>query len=996
MRAQVTKRWSELGRGALAMLLLATGVAGCDDGETVDDDFECRGGRCDSGEDGSSFTHRWALDMQKIRAQSRYSDNQRFVAAAPTSLLPEPLATQACEREAVVAADGSTQPGGCFLWGNMMRLNPNHSEHVDAPEEHPIINIVDNGQQIDPPGYLNIIAQLNAERQDQTEIRQYLRNGDILVYFHPEDSDTTQFRMHHAAMFYDTGEGPLAINLDGVPFVHHIDNPVSYGPAFNSGPTTPPFHVYRFNPNGAPNVGGRNGDGRFVFDCTDEIRDAGGPPECQAGEATFTISDEMAAQYAYLARNWALITNGHAPFSSFHYMSWNDEGARAAANLGAIDEVDRYALPALERGETPRVYCAGLVYTNLNLALNRPLNQAALGDQLWPLFSGGSFEFDDRFMRLNDSSNAVRGPLVAGELEDEMNLPRLGRLAFEPILASDIIDAWLEGYFGQLPREVRAQVLGGAAERIAGGFRSLEWAAGKIEEAEGTVVATPQRIQQYAAAYGSGDADNYTISVAGGELQLVPGPDGQPDLPQMKDVERQYVDNRYVPPPLYHVLANQPDSLLSYVGTVIHVDLLAPIGDNEGDTGSGGVAEFAEGGPDTSLYEHFYVADGGRHVQRLFDVSSGPARVGHGSSVAARISAADIRDIRLVLHPAGSFDRLDSLYACDRDPDCIGDAPGIFLPLSPEQADGATVWDDVSVSFELFAPETEGGLGCVMVGDVAGTWEDVVFTYGEVEEVLDMVNQASFDELDLQVGLDRRAAENIVAARPIRDMNQLAAVAWVGPAALEDLREYVPIWTGVDEPERYALCPAYDWATGEIDTSSRIRLGAAHGQWTVTMLDLGELSEGATVDNCASCADGGGHSNQWFLVLRDEDGETVDEEPPPPQPCDPDYDEDSSEAAQAAEVTLAAGDAVEGRICDGDEDWIVVEAPAEDAILDVTITFAAAAGDLDLESYDLAGETLDSSTSTQGTETVEGIGTFLVRVHGYNHAQADYSLTVSE
>ena len=33
------------------------------------------------------------------------------------------------------------------------------------------------------------------------------------------------------------------------------------------------------------------------------------------------------------------------------------------------------------------------------------------------------------------------------------------RLAFEPILASDIVDAWLEGYFGTLPASHRAGIL---------------------------------------------------------------------------------------------------------------------------------------------------------------------------------------------------------------------------------------------------------------------------------------------------------------------------------------------------------------------------------------------------------------------------------------------------------------------------------------------------------------------------------------------------------
>lgn len=874
----MTTSWKELTKGvvgAVSIGLMLLGIGGCDSGTEDPDEVECRGGACDTWMT-EGFDHRWALDIQKIQSMGRYSNNQRFVGAPGEEVgLPAELAAVACEREKVINSDGSIQDGGCFLWGNTQRRNYDHSLHVDDPANHPIVNIVDNGQMIDPPGYLNIIAQLNAERHEQTEVRNYLRNGDILVYFHPEDQDTTQFRMHHAAMFYDTGEGPLAISLDGVPFVHHVDNPVSYGPAFNAGPTMHPFHVYRFNPNGAPNTESRDADGHFVFPCTEEISGPGGPAECQAGDATFTITDDMAAQYSYMARNWALITNGHAPFSSFHYMSWNDEADRAAQSLGVIEEVDRYAMPALQRGETPQVYCAGLVYTNLNLALNRPLNQDSLGP-MWDVFQGNSYEFTDRYMNLGVGQNDARTALSAAELQDAADLPSLGQLVFEPITASDIVDAWLEGYFGRLPRDVRAQILGGNAQQIAAGFRSLVWAAGKAEEAEDTVVATPERVQAYAMAYAAGDQDLHTITVQDHQLVVQQGPDGQPDLPQMKELELEHVDNRYVPPPLYHVLANREGSMLSYVGTVFHVDLLTPINDNEGETGTGGVAEFSEGGPDTSLYEHYFVPNAGRHAQRIFEVSNGPGQVGHGSVFSTRISAADIRDVRVVLHPAGTFAQQDSSNVCDRNADCIGDARGIAVPLSAEMNGGATAWDDVTVLFNFFSPVEEGGLGCVMVGEIAGTWEDVQFTNGEMMAVLDMANNETLETLDNDVNLDRRAAEAIVAARPIGDMDQLAAVYYVGPRGLDRMREYVPTYTG-REKDRFALCPAYDWATGEsiTDPEQMFELTDAYGQWSMTMIDLGQHADSENVPNCASCLEGGGHSNQWFLILRDDEGETV-------------------------------------------------------------------------------------------------------------------------
>ncbi len=44
------------------------------------------------------------------------------------------------------------------------------------------------------------------------------------------------------------------------------------------------------------------------------------------------------------------------------------------------------------------------------------------------------------------------------------------------------------------------------------------------------------------------------------------------------------------------------------------------------------------------------------------------------------------------------------------------------VPLSAEQNNGENLWYDVNVTFDFFASLEEGGLGCVMVGDVAGTW----------------------------------------------------------------------------------------------------------------------------------------------------------------------------------------------------------------------------------------------------------------------------------
>jgi DNA uptake protein ComE-like DNA-binding protein len=79
--------------------------------------------------------------------------------------------------------------------------------------------------------------------------------------------------------------------------------------------------------------------------------------------------------------------------------------------------------------------------------------------------------------------------------------------------------------------------------------------------------------------------------------------------------------------------------------------------------------------------------------------------------------------------------------------------------------------------------------------DPGGSYEGVDFTADEERVVLEIANQASYDVLDVEVGLDADAARNIVDERPIPDMDALAAVPEVGASSLEKLKDYVPSWS---------------------------------------------------------------------------------------------------------------------------------------------------------------------------------------------------------
>src|SRR5438477_450757 len=64
----------------------------------------------------------------------------------------------------------------------------------------------------------------------------------------------------------------------------------------------------------------------------------------------------------------------------------------------------------------------------------------------------------------------------------------------------------------------------------------------------------------------------------------------------------------------------------------------------------------------------------------------------------------------------------------------------------------------------------------------------------QVAIALDLVNSADEATLDGDAALDSRAAQNIVAARPILSMDALAQVSWVGPATLRRIRSFLPTW----------------------------------------------------------------------------------------------------------------------------------------------------------------------------------------------------------
>lgn len=74
--------------------------------------------------------------------------------------------------------------------------------------------------------------------------------------------------------------------------------------------------------------------------------------------------------------------------------------------------------------------------------------------------------------------------------------------------------------------------------------------------------------------------------------------------------------------------------------------------------------------------------------------------------------------------------------------------------------------------------------------DPLGAWDDVEFTVDEAELTLALANQAPYDRLDTTIGLDSRAADAIVAARPIHSILELSQLYWMGTHGLGLLKNY--------------------------------------------------------------------------------------------------------------------------------------------------------------------------------------------------------------
>ena len=153
----------------------------------------------------------------------------------------------------------------------------------------------------------------------------------------------------------------------------------------------------------------------------------------------------------------------------------------------------------------------------------------------------------------------------------------------------------------------------------------------------------------------------------------------------------------------------------------------------------------------------------------------------------------------LLNHSATTFELLDLDVGLDR-------RAAENLIAHRDGADGTfgTVDDDsFDDVLEVDAVKWVGASALTRLGDYAeangwvpvddellGVFDGVEFSYSQAEAVLQFVNRVTHSVLDDDVGLDRRAADAIVAARPVGDMPSLAGLSYVGRSALEKLKAF--------------------------------------------------------------------------------------------------------------------------------------------------------------------------------------------------------------
>jgi hypothetical protein len=125
--------------------------------------------------------------------------------------------------------------------------------------------------------------------------------------------------------------------------------------------------------------------------------------------------------------------------------------------------------------------------------------------------------------------------------------------------------------------------------------------------------------------------------------------------------------------------------------------------------------------------------------------------------------------------------------------------------------------------------------------DLLGVYDGVSFTVKEAQATLTLANNEAHATLDGPIGLDVRAVDSIVAARPIASVLALSELHWVGESALRKLKTHA-VGAPTAEAVVEKLEPAVDglFHTSESDYPFEVVLVEGAGQSPISESNIKE------------------------------------------------------------------------------------------------------------------------------------------------------------
>ncbi len=247
--------------------------------------------------------------------------------------------------------------------------------------------------------FVHLIPQFFGSKQPA--MQKFIREGDIIVYFHPESrpdnpSSVVQWRTSHAATI-------IKRESDGA--LMTVDTPSGYAQPFNGMDTTP-FHVYRLVPR--------------------DFQD-------------WNVADEYGKQVA----RW-----GTLAFDKFDFQGNYGVMAGHMKRETDIDKfVDGYLSSASSTTEVlPPMYCAWYTWTNLNLAWMRPMTPSGLGKDQFNKLAGTTFSNlrpNHNYQQGNFDKGYAVPPAIQGRMTKRNNF------AVMPMTAPELMLGFLDRMIGR-------------------------------------------------------------------------------------------------------------------------------------------------------------------------------------------------------------------------------------------------------------------------------------------------------------------------------------------------------------------------------------------------------------------------------------------------------------------------------------------------------------------------------------------------------------------